>query len=351
MNDPRIISIGTDVPEKSYTQAELAQFFGIGNPKIQRLFANSHIKKRHLNLPEMGPDGIPEETPEELNEKHRQGILKIGGNAINRALETAGLKPEQMDYLVCVTSTGYLCPGATALLIRQHGFRENIHRVDVVGMGCNAALNAMQPVVQFLRSNPDKIGMLVCIENCSAAYVTSEKMVTAVVNSLFGDAAAALVIAGSECKAVTINPALPKIMDFESQIVVEAMHTMRFDLENAKLAFYLDRDIPYFLGKNAHKPVLRLIEKAGLKKRDIAQWIVHSGGKKVIDSIKMNLDLDDHDVRHTLAVLESYGNISSCSILFSLKRLSEEGVVNEGDYGVMMAMGPGASIETALIRW
>ena len=352
MKDPHILSIGTAVPEKSYTQLELAKLFGAKNPRINKLFAQSHIKKRHLNLPEPGPDGcIPEESFQQLLDKHREGILHNGGRAVEEALNKAGIKPEQLDYLACVTSTGYLCPGASALLVRQHGFREDIHRLDVVGMGCNAALNAVQPIVQYLRSNPTKIGMLVCIENCSAAYVYNETMVTAVVNSLFGDAAAAMLIGGAEQQLVTPNPNLPCLVDFASQIVVEAMHTMRFDNDNGKLSFFLDRDIPYFLGQNAHKPALRLMAQNNLKKRNIAWWVVHSGGKKVIDSIKMNLELTDYDVRHTLDVLENFGNISSCSILFSLLRLAEENVTSPGDYGIMMAMGPGASIETALMRW
>ncbi len=349
--NPRIVAVGTAVPETSYTQEELVRMFGASHPKIAALFLQSHIRKRHLNLPPPGPLGMPDECAEDLLEKHRSGILRQGGMAIEQALERCGLPPERLDYLVCVTSTGYLCPGATALLIRQHGFREDIHRVDVVGMGCNAAVNALQPLVQFLRHRPEACGMLVCVENCSAAYVHNDRIGTAVVNSLFGDAAAAVVVAGAGAGIPRPDPALPAIEDFESQIIVEAMHTMRFDLERGRLSFYLDRDIPYFLGANCHKPVARLLERARVKKRQIAHWIVHSGGRKVIDSIKMNLELSDHDVRHTLQVLENYGNISSCSVMFSLAGLAREGVTRPGDHGILMAMGPGAAIELALLSW
>ena len=349
--NPRILAVGTAVPETSYTQVELARLFGTQNPKILALFQQSHIRKRHLTLPRPGPLGMPEESAEELLEKHRAGILREGGLAVERALEQSGLSADQVDYLVCVTSTGYLCPGATALLIRQHGFREDVHRIDVVGMGCNAAVNALQPLVQFLRYRPKACGMMVCMENCSAAYVHNDSMETAVVNSLFGDASAAVVLAGPEAEVPRPDPAWPAVEDFQSLTVIEAMHTMRFDRYRGKLSFYLDRDIPYFLGANCEKPVSRLLERAGLKKREIAHWVVHSGGKKVIDSIKMNLDLSDHDLRHTLHVLENFGNISSCSVLFSLSRLAEEGLAREGDRGVLMAMGPGAAIETALLRW
>ena len=78
---------------------------------------------------------------------------------------------------------------------------------------------------------------------------------------------------------------------------------------------------------------------------------MHSGGKKVIDAVRVNLGLTRHDVRHTTGVLCDYGNLSSGSFLFSYERLLREGVTEPGDYGVLMTMGPGSTIETALVQW
>ncbi|MGM9992802.1 MAG: type III polyketide synthase [Candidatus Bruticola sp.] len=359
MDNPRIASIGTAVPPTSYTQAELAQYFGVNNRKIQALFSNSHIEKRHLTLPVLEElirsksNALPvqSEDPDILAARHRQGVLNLGSEALRQALHQAGLAPDKLDYIACVTSTGFLCPGASALLTKELGLAEDIFRLDIVGMGCNAAMNALQPLTNFLRVYPDKTAALVCIENCSAAYVVDEKMVTAVVNSLFGDACVALILTGSRFKEAPVNPNLPEVLDFESQIVTEAQHTMRFEHQQGRLSFFLDKDIPYFLGQNAHKPVRRLWERHNLKKRDISWWLVHSGGKKVIDSIKMNLGLSDYDLRHTISILAEYGNISSCSVLWALKRLSDEAIAQPGDLATIITMGPGASIETALLRW
>jgi DNA-binding NtrC family response regulator len=95
----------------------------------------------------------------------------------------------------------------------------------------------------------------------------------------------------------------------------------------------------------------RLLAAHGLKRRNISHWLVHSGGKKVVDAIKYNIGISEWDVRHTHSVLRDYGNLSSGSFLFSYERLLHEGRVKRGDYGVMMTMGPGSTIETALIRW
>ena len=69
------------------------------------------------------------------------------------------------------------------------------------------------------------------------------------------------------------------------------------------------------------------------------------------DAIKYTVGITEHDVRHTVAILRDYGNLGSGSFLFSYQRLLNEGTVRRGDYGVMMTMGPGSTVETALIRW
>ena len=105
------------------------------------------------------------------------------------------------------------------------------------------------------------------------------------------------------------------------------------------------------VGAHAEIVVDRLLSGTGLRRRDISHWLVHSGGKKVVDSVMINLGLTRHDVRHTTGVLRDYGNLSSGSFLFSYERLLQEGVAVPGEYGVLMTMGPGSTIETALVRW
>jgi alkylresorcinol/alkylpyrone synthase/polyketide synthase Type III len=92
-----------------------------------------------------------------------------------------------------------------------------------------------------------------------------------------------------------------------------------------------------------------LLKRNGVDSSEIRHWIVHTGGGLVIDSVRRGLGLAEHDLRHTRSVLRDYGNISSGSFLVSLQRLLAEGCVSEGDRGVMVTMGPGAQIETALL--
>lgn len=345
---PRIVSVGTATPPRKYTQDEVLELFQEKDPKIRSLFQNSHINSRYLYLP--GPvDGrLVEETNQQLLDKHLDGALEIGPQAIEECLRPLGLAPYDIDFFCCVSSTGFLCPGITAHLIKKMIFRENVQRIDLLGMGCNAAVNGLQAVTAFAHANPGKLALMLCVEICSAAYVYNVSMVTAVVNSLFGDGAAAVVVRQDDADTWRQGPILA---DFEPHIIPEALMAMRYTLEDTKLSFFLARDIPYEIGANVEKPVIRLLGRHGLKRKDIHHWVVHSGGAKVIDAVQYNVGLTDHDMRHTLGVLKNYGNLSSGSILFSFKELCREGVIREGDLGVTIAMGPGTSIETALLVW
>lgn len=345
---PRILSVGTATPPNKYTQDEVLDIFQETDPKIRRVFNGGHIESRHLYLDKPADGEVPNETNQELMERHLNGALEMGSQAIEECLAPLGYTPADVDFLCCVTSTGLLVPGLTAHLIQKMGFRENVRRIDIVGMGCNAGLNGLQAVTDFARANPDKLGLVLCVEVCSAAYVYNRNMVTAVVNSLFGDGAGAVLVRQDEWDTPEEGPI---VMDFEPYVIPETLSEMRYTVEDSKLSFVLGRDIPYEIGANVEKPVNELLERHGLKRKDVDHWLVHSGGKKVIDGIEYNIGLTDHDMRHTLGILRNCGNVSSASVLFSYQRLCREGKVKKGDVAVAIAMGPGACIEVALLAW
>jgi len=345
---PRIISVGTANPPRKYTQKEIVDLYGETNRRLTQFFFTSHIQTRHLYLPEPVDGRLPDESNQELIDKHLKGTLEIAPKAIEESLKPHGLSPYDIDFFCALSSTGFLCPGITAHLTKAMGFRENVYRADILGMGCNAGLNGLHHVAALTKANPGKLGLLLCVEICSAAYVYNRTVTTAVVNSLFGDGVAAALVRMSDTDSWEKGPI---VADFESHIIPEAIDAMKFQLENEKLSFHLGRDIPYAIGSNVEKPVDRLLGRNNLKRRNIDHWIVHSGGKKVIDAIEFNLGLTDYDVRHTLSVLRNYGNLSSASFLFSYQELCREQKIKKGDLGVSITMGPGTTIETALLVW
>ncbi|MEV4140952.1 3,5-dihydroxyphenylacetyl-CoA synthase DpgA [Dactylosporangium sp. NPDC049742] len=356
----RIAGVGTAVTAESYTQQEVLDLFGITDPKIRSVFLNSAINRRHLTLPPPDVDGRRVSEPQgELLAKHTRLAVDMAVRAIRSGLDDAGASLADIDYLCCVTSTGFLTPGLSALIIREAGIDPGCHRVDVVGMGCNAGLNALNGTAAWARGNPGRLAVMVCAEACSAAYTFDSTMRTAVVNSLFGDGAAAIALVapdgtgGTDATAGSAPAGGPRVLAFASHIITDAIGAMRYDwdADQHRFSFFLDPDIPYVVGANAERVVDRLLGGAGLPRSAIRHWLVHSGGKKVIDAVRVNLGLTRHDLRHTTGVLADYGNLSSGSFLFSYERLMTERVAEPGDYGVLMTMGPGSTIETALVQW
>jgi polyketide synthase Type III len=349
---PKIVGSGTAVPENSYTQLDLLDRFDITDQRVRSVFLNSAIERRHLVLPPDEPSGRPRtETQGQLLAKHREQGVELAAQAVLRSVEDANADPADIGYLCCVTSTGFLTPGFSAYLIRRLGLRHHTGRLDVVGMGCNAGLNGLTATAGWASTHPGSLAVTVCVEVCSAAYVFDGSMRSSVVNSLFGDGAAAVVLTTDGGDGG--DGGGPEILKFASCVIPDAVDAMRFDWDDdhGKFSFFLDRDIPYVVGAHAETVVNRLLAGTGLRRSDIAHWVVHSGGKKVVDSVRVNLGLTRHDVRHTTGVLRDYGNVSSASFLFSYNRLTDEDLARSGDHAVLMTMGPGSTIETALLRY
>lgn len=347
----RIAGVGTATTAATYTQREVLEAFEITDPKVCSVFLNSAIDSRHLTLPAPGPDGRRTSEPQgDLLDKHKRLAVTMGAEALLNCLKNSGHRLSDLAHLCCVTSTGFLTPGISALLIKELGIDRHCSRSDIVGMGCNAGLNALNVVEGWAAAHPGELAVVLCTEACSAAYAMDSTMRTAVVNSLFGDGAAAVALVADG--AETAAPG-PRIHKFASCIVTDAVDAMRYDWDRdqGRFSFFLDPQIPYVVGAHAEIVVDRLLEGTGLRRSDIAHWLVHSGGKKVIDAVVVNLGLCRYDVRHTTSVLRDYGNLSSGSFLFSYERLAEEGVARPGEYGVLMTMGPGSTLETALVQW
>ena len=354
---PRLLGVATANPPTRYSQRELVDLLAIDDPKIRGVFLNGGIEHRYLTLPPTDDDGNYRiETQGELLEKHRRYGMETGAAAIRRCLARIGRELHEVDYLVAVTTTGFLTPGFSALLINELGLSPRTARLDVVGMGCNAGLNGLTAAASWSTANPGRLAVLICSESCSAAYVFDGTMRTAVVNSLFGDGAAALAISTDRMPvgagAHPEHPA-PRVLGLRSYMITHAVDAMRYDWDDSagKFSFYLDKEVPYEVGAHVERVVDQLLGDAGLRRKDIAHWIVHSGGKKVIDAVKINLGLTTHDLRHTVNVMRDYGNLSSGSFLFSYQQLLAEERLAPGDYCVFMTMGPGSQIETALLRF
>lgn len=341
---PQILSVATAVPEKQYSQQKIAELLNIKNEKALRFFNNKHIETRYL----CAFDQVSEQKNSVLLEKFKQNSIRLSTEAAQQALLNAKLQLSDIDYICCATSTGFIVPALSTLLVEHLNLNSHCEKTDIVGMGCSAGLNGLSAVNNWCVAHPNKKALLVCCEISSAIYCLDDTENNALVNSLFADGVAAAVVSLSSPPADNC----PQLIKFSSFTAKNTLPALRFDWNDAqnRYQFYVGKETPELLGANIQKAVSYLL-KDGPAQNEIKHWIFHSGGTAILDKVEQNLNLKPHDLRHTRSVLKKYGNVSSGSFLFSYKELLSENFAKKNEYGIMVTMGPGLTIETALIKW
>jgi len=344
---PRIAGIGTANPRNRYSQREIydlsRKFVPMyRNPRIEQIFMNSDIDYRHLAFD--AATFTAGESADELHARFQENALALGREAVVRCLEDASCGVEEVDSIVAVTCTGYVCPGLSALLIRDLGFRTNVQRADLVGMGCAGALPGLQSAYDYVRAHPGGRSLLVTVEICSACYYIDETLETVVGNAICADGAAAVLVVGDE------GAHGPAIARFETLLEPSFIDTVGFQTREGKLRIVLAKDIRDSAGALVRRMVDGLLEREALRRENINHWIIHSGGRKVIDGIRDELGLTEEQLRNSRCVLRNFGNMSSPTVLFVLAE-TMRGTPRPGEIGLMAAMGPGLAVEGAILRW
>lgn len=345
---PCVLSIGTANPRRRYSQQQIldlarkySEFYR--NDRIKQIFLNSDIEFRHLYF---DIDSFnPAETADDLHERFRKGAVEIGKSAIETCLRNGRIGVTDIDYIVVVSCTGYLCPGLSSILIKELEFRTNIQRADLLGMGCAGAMPGLQRAYDFVKAYPGKKALVLAVEICSACYYVDDSLETVVGNAICGDGAAAVVVGTSGQTSV------PKIVGFETLLEPALIDKVGFEQRDGKLRIILSKDIRDVAGTLAKKVITTMLNNFDVPERQIAHWILHSGGRKVIDNVQKEMNLSDEQVAHSKRVLKNFGNMSSPTVLFALQETLNHARPKAGDRGVMLAMGPGLALESALLQW
>ena len=347
-SSPRILAVGTANPPNRYSQREVYDFAArhvemYRNSRIEQIFMTSDIDYRHFAFDMETLD--PNESADAMHQRFEEHSVIIARQAIQRCLDNGGMQATDVDYIVAVSCTGYLCPGLSAILIKDLGMRNDLQRADLVGMGCAGAMPGLQRAYDYVNAYPERNALVIAVEICSACYYVDESLETVVGNAICGDGAAAVIVGNHGAGTG------PEIRQFETLLEPSFIHTVGFQFKSGKLRIILSKDIRDAAGGLASRVISTLLMKAGLAKEDIAHWVIHSGGRKVIDSIKQEVGLTEEQLHHSRCVLKNFGNMSSPTVLFVLQETLRHSQPKPGDLGVLLAMGPGLAIEAGLIRW
>jgi predicted naringenin-chalcone synthase len=343
MTSVQIEAIGLANPPRRFTQDETFQMAGYTSPRILEIFRNCEIDFRYFYV---APGQLRWETAGELNQRFLSGAMETGCRAVAACMEAAQSKVTDIDLLVVCTSTGCVCPDLGSRLIAHMGFRSDIHRSVVVGLGCAGALPALQQACDYVRAHPERKVLMLAVEICSACYFVDDTMDTIIGNAICADGAAAFLITGDGRIAGG-----PAVLDSESCVASEHINKVGFEHKNNKLRVILANEVRYLAAPLIERALDVLLKRNRLSRSDIRFWVAHPGGRKVINNLQKHLGLTDEQLRFSRAVLRNFGNMSSPTVMFVLEEVMRTGDPQPGDWGVMVALGPGMAAEAALLRW
>ena len=341
MAAPKIAAVATATPPWRYDQATVLRMSGYDDPRRMGFFSNSLIETRHLYL---DPETFtPDEDVDQLNERWRRGAIEVGASAVARAIERAGWRREDVDFLATTTCTGRVCPSLDSQIINALGLKSTIQRVHVGDTGCASAMVALQQAHNHLRAFPDHRAVMVAAEICSAAYFLDDRLESAVAHAIFADGAGAI--------ALSSDGPGPEIVEHRTMFRSEHLGAMGFEYPGGRPRVVLSKDVRRIGAGMMKEMADLLLESHGLKKEEIAHFVLHSAGRRVIEQVGKLMELDETRLAHSRNVLQQYGNMSSATVVFVLDDLLRSREPAPGDWGLMIALGPGFAAEGALLRW
>ncbi len=305
---------------------------------LEQFLDHPSIQRRHFAIRD--PEELFTEDPDARMERFAASATELGARASRLALEKAGATPSDVVALVVNTCTGYLCPGISNYLIEELGLRKDIPAYDLVGSGCGGAVPNLEMCRPLATKNPDGVVLSISVEICSATFQMSDDPALLLSNALFGDGAAAAVLRRGRGE-LELGPSLrlhaPRYRD-----------DIRYVYRHGQLHNQLTISLPAKSSRVVNKLVEQFLDENRLRAADIQHWALHPGGEKIINRLGEKIGLSEKQLQPVRDVLREYGNLSSVSVWFVLRRILETGTTPE-DRFMMLSFGAGLSAHAILL--
>jgi alkylresorcinol/alkylpyrone synthase len=355
----KIVGVASAMPKFHYPQRTITaavERYWEGRLEKPELLARFHsrvgVDHRHLAFPLQRYARFS--SWGETNKAWFEVAQELGERAIDGALHDAGLSAADINALFVVSITGVASPSLDARLINRMGLRRDIKRTPIFGVGCVGGALGLTRAADHVLAYPRQAAVLLAVEACSLT-IQREDLSTAnfIATGLFGDGAAAVVVAGAE-KAVpahTFGRPEPKILATKSVFYPDSEDVMGWDISERGFKIVLSPRLGQVIEANLAQDVDEFLGSHQLCRSDIASWVIHTGGPKVLEAIQKSLELPDRHLERSWECLRRFGNLSSASVLLVLEDVIANRPPSPGSLGVLLAMGPGFCSEMLLLQW
>jgi predicted naringenin-chalcone synthase len=253
------------------------------------------------------------------------------------------LQKADITHLITVSCTGMSAPGLDLQLLELLDLPRHTWRTSINFMGCYAAIHAMKMADAICQTSKQAKVLVVCTELCTLHFQREPTIDNIASSLLFADGSAAVVITGDDhpLKGMYLN-------GFYSEVIPKGKKDMAWELSSTGFLMTLSSYIPDLLQEDFTIFTKRALAQAGLTQQDIAHWCIHPGGRKILEAIHKALSLYNGELQASYDILRNYGNMSSPSILFILKKIGTTLLHNHNkrEHIFGAAFGPGLTMET-----
>jgi alkylresorcinol/alkylpyrone synthase len=347
-----IAATATAFPPYYFSQQEVVEalkaYWGNGPDNgavLDRLHSRTGVERRYFSRP-LG-DYHALDTWGKTNNVWIEVSEQLGQQAIECLLKQTGLTRDRIGALFFVSVTGVCSPSIDARLINRMGLSPNLKRNPIFGLGCVAGAAGIARAADYVRAYPDQIAVLLSVELCSLTWQRSDMSAANLISAgLFGDGAAAVLIAGSK-----VPLAGPRIVASTQVFYPDTEYVMGWDISEKGFSIVLSPDVPKVVRENLGRDVDAFLSTQGLTRRDIGSWIMHTGGPKVLDASAEALGLEKDALALSWQALRRVGNLSSASVLVVLDDVMKNHRPPRGTRSILAAMGPGFCAEMTLLEW
>ena len=360
---PVISSIATAVPAFSATQDEIKAAFrplfaleGRRLDAAMSFFERTEIDTRHsiLSLDEVSQ---PRTLPETM-QVYATHARALGERVARACLRRAGLSADDVDILITVSCTGIMIPSLDAFLMDALHTRRDVVRLPITELGCVGGAASLARAYDLLRAHPDRRALVIAVELPSLSLQRRDVTVhNLVASAIFGDGAAAVLLAGDAtpeatgARAAASDLARVRVLDTLCHTRPASTDALGFDLHEDGFHAVLSKHVPAFVREDLRPLVARLATRNGVDLATLGAFVLHPGGPKILGAAEEALGLPRALTQPSWDVLRAYGNQSSASVLFVLEQWMEAARPARGTRGVLAAFGPGLTTELLLLEW
>ncbi|GAB3615363.1 3-oxoacyl-[acyl-carrier-protein] synthase III C-terminal domain-containing protein [Humibacter ginsengisoli] len=350
----RIVAAAPAVPAHRYSQAEITRVLEpllthdpLRAALLRRIHASAGVQTRNLVMELDRYAGL--DSFHEANDLFIAAGTDLAERATTDALAAAGIRADEVDFVLFTSVTGVAAPSIDAQLATRVGMRPDVKRLPSFGLGCVAGAAGLARVHDYLVGHPHDVAVLVSVELCSLTVQRGDdSMANIVASGLFGDGAAAVVVVG-DAFARDRGLSGPDVVGTRSSLYPQTEDVIGWDIGGTGFRIVLSAGVPEVIGRHFANDVHALLGDHGLTVAGVTTWLAHPGGPKVLEAFAQALGLTDAALEPSWRALASAGNQSSAAVLGILAESLRSPVPDET--GLLFALGPGVTAELVLLHW